>query len=403
LQATGPDYSEEYLGGGNLADGGFKRMAVVLENAPNFAALVEYRLVEGAGELVEGAGEHRQNASFGDLLRAIGFGDDATEREEILALEKRLEDIAIYASKGRRVDPRPADRQGRAPEEGVGQPEPVAEDQNGTHWKFSNGLRGRDARGRPIEVFRDDVTAVVQQARLCGVRDYRMSDEMVVQLPGLPIREAELERLGRTNKEVYEVIIPLDRAGLVVLMTPQRSEIRVVPGDDYTEQIKDEDDKVLLFLQYGTALILPATTHYSTHHRTSMTGGLHIKTLVTVSKKEFGVNRKEVKPQIAEVPLGNIAVGYAGPVGIKIPKNPRERIAGNFGRHLTYNDYGELNGKFGLHLLAKTENNIYAFPRLFSLYCLPAKFAKPDKTQNDSKKRQGKGGTKNTPSKKKQG
>jgi hypothetical protein len=374
-------------------------MSVVLENAPNFSALVEYRMVDG------GAAAEQLNASFGDLLRAVGFsGTDVTEREEMQALEKLIEDIAIYTSKGSALYPRPADQEDRAaavPEENA---PPAEEDANNIHLKFSNGLRGRDANGIPIKFFRDDVTAVVQQARLCGVRDYRMSDEMVVQLPGLPITEAELVRLGQANVEVYEVIIPLDRDGLLVHVTPKRSNIRVVEGNNYPEQEEiDRDHKILLFLQYGTALVLPATTHYSTHHRTSMTGGLHIKTLVTVSKKEFGDDGKEVKPQIAGVPLGNVAVGYAGPVGIRIPKNERDNIAAIKAKDLAYTGYEEMNGQFGKHLIVG-DGDKYVFPRLFSQYCLPAKFDNKKDTKNDSNKRQkGKGSKKKTPTKKRRG
>jgi hypothetical protein len=399
LQATGADYSNEYLGEGNLAVGGFKRMSIVLKNAADFSAFVEYRKVGGGADHAD-----QLNSSFGDLLGAIGFGADATEREEIQTLEKLVENVAIYASKGVALYPKPVGQEIRDDAAAEETAAPQTEDPNYIHWKFSNGLRGKDANGRGIKFYRDDVTAVVQQARLCGVRDYRMSDEMVVQLPGLPIAEADLMELGRANIEVYEVIIPLDRDGLLVFVTPQRNEVLVVEGNDYTEQEEDEDDKILLFLQYGTALVLPATTHYSTHHRTSMTGGLHIKTLVTVSKKEFGDNGKEVKPQIAGVPLGNVAVGYAGPVGVKIPKNARDNTAGNSNaRKLTYTDYEEKNGQFGKHLIVDADDE-YIFPRLFSVYCLPAKFGKKDNTVTNNaanKKRQSdQGGKKKSPAKK---
>jgi hypothetical protein len=213
-----------------------------------------------------------------------------------------------------------------------------------------------------------------------------MSEEMVVQLPGLPILEADLIKLGQEKTEVYEVIIPLDRAGLLVFMTPSREGIRVVQGDEYTAQKKDEDDKILLFLQYGTALVLPATTHYTTMHRTSMTGGLHIKTLVTVSLKKFATNGREVRPLVTTLPLGNIAVGYGGPVGIRIPKNKRDSICAKEARRtLAYDEYAGLNGQFGIHLLHTYEDEKYIFPRLFSQYCLPAKFEKSDNKKNSSK------------------
>jgi hypothetical protein len=234
--------------------------------------------------------------------------------------------------------------------------------------KFKNTLRGKNEKGRKIEVYRDDVTVVVQHCRLCGARDYRMSDEMVVQLPGLPIEEADLVKMGKAKTEVYEVIVPLDRSGLLLLMTPFRGGIRVVEDQPYTPQGEDNDYKILLFVRYGSAIILPATAHYTAFHRTSMTGGLHIKSLVTVSRKEFGKNGKEVKPQLPTPPLGNVAVGYKGPVGIKIPGNGKENIAGAKHGSLKYDAYGALNGQFGLHL------NDEDMLQLFSIYCLPAQF-----------------------------
>ena len=375
LQAAGPDFNNSYLGNGGAKKGGFKRMSIKMENAEQFDYFFEYRMVEPLREDHQAAEPTVMNSTLIDLAKAMGI-KTKKDTGDIAALEKLIEDLVIFASTGTelRLKKAPPGRGARvgtgevpvedAEDAAPGNDDPLAE----VVLKFKNDLTGKNKEGKKIEVYRDDVAVVVQHSRLCGARDYRMSDEMVVQLPGLPIEEGDLVKLGEEKTEVYEVLVPLDRTGLLVLMTPFRGGIRVVEDQPYTPQGEDNDYKILLFVRYGSAIILPATAHYTAFHRTSMTGGLHIKSLVTVSRKKFGGNHKEVKPQLPTPPLGNVAVGYKGPVGIKIPGNGKDNIAGGFHGNLKYDAYGAMNGQFGLHL------SDVEMLKLFSTFCLPAQF-----------------------------
>jgi hypothetical protein len=258
---------------------------------------------------------------------------------------------------------------------------------------------GKVGGGDPNDPDLNQYIATLQYPRVCGVQDYRNEDNLVVQLPGLPFTDREVRALKAGQREAYEVIVPLDEHGLLVWMTARRPAVAVGRptadvGDEAKEtddeenitQEDDSDDKTLLFVRFGTALLIPATVHYSAFHRSSMTGSPHLKAIITVKLKTSIV---DAEPLIMPMPLlGNVAAGYAAPVGLKLPAYNHSFVPGKYKGELQKIfdlQHSVINGNYSCHLTT-------TFMLLFAAYCLPAKCVIPAPAYNEEGKESGKTG-----------
>ena len=352
LDSVGPDYSKEFLGNATAAAGGFRREEVTLYTEEDFDYFVEYRGVKAfvAPEAVEGqqaAGNaHGANGQAGgddggyaskdlsDLFLALGC--DGPKLAEVAELQTTLEDLAVWTSTTGKLK----------------------RDQDLPDTPANKGLR------------RGGYVARLQHARVCGVRDYRDEEALVVQVPGLPYPDEVVRGLkGSGEKEAYEIIVPLDGHGLLVWMAPRRAKVAIGNRRDAhgnNIQLQD-DDKTLMFVKFGSALLIPVTTHYSTFHRSSMTGSPHIKAVITVKAK----TGDDEGPYLMDMPLmGNVAAGYTSPVGLCMPPYPWKFIDGKSqGKLRKIFDQAQgnaINGDFGCHLPVTAMF-------LFAGFCLPAK------------------------------
>jgi hypothetical protein len=358
LDAVGPDFCQEFLGKGSAATGGFARETVEMVVTPNFGYFVEYRgrkpfvMPEVAGAVPDEAtdGSYDSGKTLRNLFQELGYAPGIPKNDAKLAdvdkLQEQLEAFAI--------------------------------------WTSTTGKVGGDKDDPNLNKY----VATLHHPRVCGVRDYRDENNLVVQLPGLPFPDKDVRAFEAGKREAYEVIMPLDEQGLLVWMIPRRPNVKVgrpaanagveeekAAGTEDREtntQEHDIDDKTILFVRFGTALLIPATVHYSTFHRSSMTGSPHLKAVISVKLKS---NEADTGRLIMKMPLlGNVAAGYTLPVGLKLPSYDHKFVPGKHKTELqgTFrSQHGQINGPYSCHL---TES----FMLLFASYCLPARCLETD-------------------------
>jgi hypothetical protein len=362
LDAVGPDFCKEFLGEGSAATGGFARETVRMCATPGFQYFVEYRarkpfVVPGvAGGVADEAtdGGYDNGKTLRNLFQELGYAPGVPKNNAKLAdVDKLQEQLEGFAC-----------------------------------WTSTAGKVGGDHDDPNL----DKYVATLHHPRICGVQDYRSEDNLVVQLPGLPFPDRDVRAFKAGKKEAYEVVVPLDEQGLLVWMIPRRPAVKVgrpaanagaeggkaTATDDQENNIQghDNDDKTILFVRFGTALLIPATVHYSTFHRSSMTGSPHLKAIISVKLKS---NEGDTRPLIMKMPLlGNVAAGCTLPVGLKLSSYDHKFVPGKHKKNLQdifALQHEHINGPYSCHLTR-------SFMLLFATYCLPARSLDPDPRYN---------------------
>ena len=268
LGKAGPNYLNSEL----KCDGYYyKKHAIVLSGIdPNdfsgHAHFIQYELGQEDHEHSDGD----DPASFHRFF-VIGAGsgaDDDTTKAELNELKERLTEIVKFST---------------------------------MPTNFQKGKRGFATSTERWKV-------VFSQPAYCAVTDYRSSPnvtEIVSQMPGLPFPVATMTDLLAKTLALYVVIIPLDRTGLVVRIFLDKEE----------DKEEDSNAGVTLLVEFGSHLILPATTHYTTFHRSSFIGSPHIRMFAAMYDTDKGEETVTLGHS-----RGNIVAGRTSPLGVNVIK-----------------------------------------------------------------------------------